>query len=1157
MNKANGKKLSDFYKVNRRYSRSINLERDYSSPHAVYGYIVNSKSVDMLNKFIASFLNGGYRAWTITGVYGTGKSAFAHLLASLCAGKQSEMKKNALKVLSSELTKQNSLYKQYNSKFPSKGLVRVIATSQNEAISNTIIRALNHGVSDFWDTRKPNLYKCIVREYKKIGKDHHYVVPAKLALELLIRTAKASKTGVLLIIDELGKNLEYAVNSKNFDDLYLLQQIAELPTRQGVPGVYFIGILHQSFSDYLGNAAQDKRNEWAKIQGRFEDVVFTDTFEQEIKVIGKVFSKSGLPKEFGRQIATYGDDWKAVLNKNKTFLKISRELISSVYPLHPVAAVILPFLCHKHAQNDRTLFTFLTSNEPFSLNSFVNNTVLDSELHTLKLCDIYDYFVETALGTISLRPDFQRWSEIRERVSDARNLDEASLKVLKTIGILNLVFTSGDLRASRELVILSLCDDPNNREQKSFWEKVVDKLVKENIVLWRLQADELRLWQGSDFDIESFLEEYKSKTKGSLAELLKNNYALKDLVAQRHSYEKGTLRYFSQAFFDDIDKINEFLKNDIASDGLIIYWLGSSKFREFLPLETKTGKPIISIMPKDINALSAMCREYVAIKSLRKGVSQLSHDGVARKEVNQRLHIAKTFLDREVDVLIDFGNMENIAHIVGISECGEVANRKSFNNVLSKVLDKHYSKSIILRNELINKSKVTAQISKAKKILVNALLNNTSCVEFGIKGHGPERTILESLFIKTRILQYDDNKKNWVWNSPDKRSGLSNAWKAINNFLDKAKGKRELTELFSMLENPPFGIKQPLIPLLLLGVLLSRDDQIGIFKDGTFLHKLTVDDVELFEKKTSSYSFKSFSLEGVKVEAYKELEKIFYTPQSRRGKKTLIGLTKVFISFVRSLPQFTLNTKDLLPRTLAVRKVLLEAIDPDALLFSDLPKACGLRLNDDSDNKKNVKKLRERLETALVEMRKKYDLMLHESLQKIKDTFGIPDSSDLYHNLRERAMPLRGVCIERKLKSFIFAATDESVDENTWLKGLLMIAVDKPSELWDDEDVHRLDFYLNDLARRFKQFEKMREKIENSKDSNTMAVNVILSGSEAGEISEIYWTDKNVKDKAGIFASELFKSEEFKDREFRSAFLALLVEKMADLDREKVSEKKD
>jgi hypothetical protein len=92
-------KLSTYFNLNRRYFRSVNLERDLDIPDAVLGYVPTERSLDALRRIVTAFdRENAHRYWTMTGVYGTGKSAFSHYLACLCAPPDSEVKQNALKI---------------------------------------------------------------------------------------------------------------------------------------------------------------------------------------------------------------------------------------------------------------------------------------------------------------------------------------------------------------------------------------------------------------------------------------------------------------------------------------------------------------------------------------------------------------------------------------------------------------------------------------------------------------------------------------------------------------------------------------------------------------------------------------------------------------------------------------------------------------------------------------------------------------------------------------------------------------------------------------------------------------------------------------------------------------------------------------------------
>ena len=229
----------------------------------------------------------------------------------------------------------------------------------------------------------------------------------------------------------------------------------------------------------------------------------------------------------------------------------------AAYPIHPITALVLPLLCTRYAQNDRSLFTFLTSDEPYAFQAFLASAYVECDrIPTVQLHQIYDYFVESVTGLAS-RINLQRWIEIQKLIEDAREQSPEVLKVLKTIGILNLITTTGTLRATPGLVALSLCDSPISKDAKQ-WESVIDGLKKRGLITYRKQLDELRIWEGSDFNVEAAIDDLLEQSRAPLAELLSKLYPLKPLVAQRHYIETGTLRYFGQRYADSLSKQTDF-----------------------------------------------------------------------------------------------------------------------------------------------------------------------------------------------------------------------------------------------------------------------------------------------------------------------------------------------------------------------------------------------------------------------------------------------------------------------------------------------------------------------------------------------------------------------------------------------------------------------
>jgi hypothetical protein len=648
------KSLADYFSVNRRYARSINLERDLESSEAVLGYVPTERAVEALKRMLAAIRHHrSTRAWTLTGVYGTGKSAFAHYLAALCAPKGSPMRSGALDVAAKAFGVESVEYAAIATELPRQGLIRAVATGQREPLGHTIVRALEQGVSLFW---KPGHRPEVAGRLLELAIDileGKATVGNQQVLELVREVAKVAKTDVLIIIDELGKNLEFAAHHPASEDLYLLQQLAELPKGKGSQ-VYLVGLLHQSFADYSQRLAAAQRNEWAKIQGRFEDIPFTESAEQMTRLIGQAIDRSEADS-LAYVIHTRAKDWNEALQRVGVSQNIPAKVLENTYPLHPVTALILPLLCTRYAQNDRSLFTFLTSAEPASFQNFLQGFFVKEEnIPTLKPYQIYDYFVESVGTNLASRPNLQRWTEIHGLIADATHLDTESLQVLKTIGILNLVTVTGSLRANPALVTLAMVDDVTSRSQQRHWKGVLDQLLTKGVVAHRKQVDELRLWEGSDFDVEAEVAAIVEKERAALVKLLAGIYPLKPLVAQRHSYQTGTIRYFERRYIDASDDLKALSLTRSDYDGFIGYWL-HDEMPESVPTQTSDGKPLVLLEARHLELLEARSLEFFALSKIQAGAVDLKNDGVARREVRYRLSHAKQLLDEALKQSFEFG----------------------------------------------------------------------------------------------------------------------------------------------------------------------------------------------------------------------------------------------------------------------------------------------------------------------------------------------------------------------------------------------------------------------------------------------------------------------------------------------------------------------
>ena len=1134
--------LFDHIKVRRRYTRSVNLERDLEIADSVNGYIITPKVEGLINRFIDSLSTpNSVRAWTITGAYGTGKSAFAHFLLSLCSSKEEEIRKNAYKILKSSNINSHRISRTISE----RGFLKAVVTAQREPIANTLVRGLKYGADKFYANargQKGQLRTHLDNLYEKIIRGGH--IPNEVALKLLTDLGKATKSGIVIVVDELGKNLEFSSQNQATSDLYLLQQIAELPSGDSSPSIFFLGLLHQAFYEYSHGLATSQRNEWMKIQGRFEDIAFVESPARLVHLIADAIDQGAIDVSMKHKIGDWARQWKSELSK----IDLGRVNISDlthVYPFHPLCALALPMLCNKFSQNDRTLFTFLASDESHSFKAFLKGAEFNGTLPVLKIHHLYDFFIESASISVASRAQNQRWLEIQSRISELSNLDSDSLTAIKTIGILNLISNMGILKASPRAVSLSLCDDPSSRKAIKHWKGIIDALRLKGFVTYRGQSDELRIWQGTDFDIEKELADEMQRIDRNLASVLSEIAPLKPFIARKHSYLTGTTRYYERYYADSVS--TNIKCSNIENDGVIIYITEKNISNTLIPSLTEDAKPVIVIFASDSKALRQAANEYTALQNINKTRKELLSDGVARKEVRHRLYIAEEILREHIERAFDATKSK--CFITGGAE--RFSDVASFNARLSEVCDHVYSKGPILWNELINKRELTSQGAKARRELIEAMLSSEDTERLGLIGHGPECSMYDSLLLNTGVHTLSDGK--WGFGAPKPESGVSNVWLAIEDFCKASKETpQSLDKLYALLQGPPYGVKQGALPVLILSVFLFHSDYLSVYYDGSYIPVLGAEHFELLTKKPGLFAVRYLEVSGLRIRLFEELGEAVSSSSIKENKRarnvTLLSIINPLVKFVQRLPKYTLTTDNLSPEAKAVRGALLNAKDPEELLFRALPQACGYSFIDSQSAQDDtvVKSFRKKLVLALQELQAAYANLLSQNKKLIGDAFSVrKDLGGLREYLRAIANRVNShtAIIELALKRFIQAVMNKDLDDRAWLEAVVMVASDKPVDSWTDKDALSFEIKLGEIVRRFKSIEAI---IELAPDINKgfEARKVTITHQDGQEFTEVLWLDSVEKEEISTL-SQRIKNEYFQyNDKMNKALLSSIIEEV-------------
>ncbi|OBK22397.1 hypothetical protein [Mycobacterium asiaticum] len=1038
--------LADHVTTNSRFTRSANVERDRGGA-AIEGYVPTGRALDVLSRIANGLADpAAGRAFSITGPHGGGKSSFAVFLDGLVARPNSSEFKAAHAILTAIDDALDAKFRDGMRavKAGRAGFTRASATARNEPVAATIARALHAGaIRQFGPTQEFAPAGFASMKYTPSTDDIRTCVQRLTELQPL-----------LLIIDEFGKNLEHFALTGTEGDPFLLQELAEMTQGAGAAPLIIVTMQHLSFDEYVQDSSTARRKEWSKVQGRFQDIPYVETHAQSRRLIASAIQQDELLREAaGRWVSQHRDALDA------QGLRDIAEDAAAAIPLHPMALAVLPDLCSRYGQNERTLFSFLTSSEPSALPAYlaVTEWAPGSPPPLVGIDALYDYFLESSASMIGVADGASRWLEIETRIRDTAGLSPAQLRALKTIGLLNLVSTGGRIRASQSLVEFALqvggdhCADVD---------EVLTSLVDAGLITYRAFSDEYRIWHGSDYDVRRVIDNARHQyEEAELADLLSQALHLEPLVASRHSQRTGVLRVFGRQF---IGGETQTAQIDPSWDGIIYYTTDLSTNARSVAAPAD-GRPAVYVVPAELAAVRSAAVDAAALSSALRIAEAEGADWVAQRELverasgaQQRLHIAigEAWNSRASWILAGYER--------------ELNPRTGISALLSQVADIAYPDTPRVPNEMIARRELTSQGAKARRFLTDALIAHPDEEAFGIEGYGPDRAIYEAVFRSTGMHRMSDPGR-WALHPPSDRTWKP-AWASMNSAFDSAVDSRvSLAEIGLQLTLPPVGLKQGIVPLLLVVGLLHRGDEVALYEHGSLV--LSIDDAvaERLTKNLSHFSIKNTETRSSKraVVIASLVDRLGIKMRSGGGTPTFLNVATALYRELRILPPFVQKTKRHLSRDAAdVRDAFHHAAEPDVLLFETLPEIFGFgSFSGGRGGPKAAAEFADRLAGTIGELRECYPVLLtsvHRQLAEATSTSG--DLGDVRRALEADATRLQGHVLEPRLKALVGALL-RPLDDQAWLENVAMVVSDgQAPRVWTDDVAGRFALRIAELG---------------------------------------------------------------------------------------------
>lgn len=908
-------------------------------------------------------------------------------------------------------------------------------------------------------------------ELKKGQKGFQYILDAI--------HAQYEKHGRLyLIIDEFGKFLEHAVRNKPEEEMYFIQQLAEYFNNED-RNVTLLVTLHQSMEAYAQPA---QRNEWKKVQGRLRALPFNEPVAQLVQLAAQQISKAGTTVPKGLDVAAMAK----LASDHHLFDEApeawTKQELSNLYPLDLIATQALTKGLQVCGQNSRSLFTFLRVGNitPHKGYTFYGLPQVFDHLNS----EFYSYLRS---ASNPMRAQWEMLWTALERVDAEFGKSRRPYEdIVKSVGLIQLFGSKGasvnDQLLSAYLSAISGAKDTKGR---------LSELSARKIVLFVKHRASYRMTEGTDLDFESALSEASEHVDAieDVPGKLRQHFNRQYVLAKEATYITGSPRVFEYQLSDKA--ITTRAKGMV--DGYINLVFGSTP-AQVQHVSSVSNEPIVYGVFMNTEAIRA---SLLDIEKAQRVIDKNAEDRVAVRELRKIQQHHEALLDHFIHEALFSGNRKSVRWYYAGEEQEQVRDVRSFNRLLSTAVRAAYHAAPIYKNELINRHKVSASASTARKNLFGLVCDHWDKPELGFESgtFPPERAIYTTLLKENGL--HREGEAGFDMFAPPLENSFRPLWNACEDFLEESRhGRKDITELMERLGESPFKLKYGLVELWVPLFLFMKRGDYALYQNDSFVPQLTGPIMYMMTRQPREFQVKGFLMDDVRL-------KLFNRYKSFLGKEEVKHLTngdlqevtRPFLSFYRALNPYTQRTEKISPEARALRAAIEHATDPEKTFFEDLPNALHLSLDEVSGSDEQLGRFVTFLSTAIDQLQQatprlveRIDAFIGEEVLATGQRF--PDTRTAL------ASQLEGIREHQLLDHLtaLFKRTMVPLDENeAWTSSVAEGAIGKPLSKFTDRDEELLKERLMTMYRELISLADLHRVEEDPKEAPAVRLQITTS----------------------------------------------------------------
>lgn len=900
------------------YQPSINIKYDIGKTELFEMFVPNTSQLSIIAAILEGILQGERKSHTIVGPYGAGKSLVGALTGTLLqANKRSKITKQFIEDVKVVTPSMQAVYEELLLKTKERWIPVAITGKSGdfeELIITAIVEQLGEqeititmqteakqmlAVIDRWRELYPPTYERFIQlltpitpiesfrqalldeeqdamtlfkqYYSELTAGAQFIatheVPFIEQIQNISQQLKRKKIGVVIMFDEFGRFLQGVAPDDVSLTMQAIQDLAEYINRS--PNMGLITITHTGLQQYFANTAFDKE-ELDRVIKRFVE----HRLESDSATFYRAAHKMLVTKKTYAISQEYIEQEHIYIAKYNLFPEMTPEeregaIIKGCYPVHSLAISMLPSLSNALGQNDRTLYSFLA-----------NFSKIETDEQRYYLDELFTYFYPDQSILYSVE-DLKYY-----RLAASYQMSKESIAIVKVMTLLNLVNSPFLIDES----FLSYALGITNKETQD----AIRDLEKMKLLRYNIFAETYELYAGSAIDIKTVCEERKQITPITVqqreAVLTKTLPTLFYLPYEYNSLKAMTRYITNQVKINPVEPLTS-----KTLDGELIYALFTDATRKKHFVEKLKNDASIGMLycVSQVASTTFMSKvdDYLILEQLIDDKELLAQDANVKVELAIEIQSKRYEIKKEIDKLQQF-TLNKEWYSEG-QQLPAFTSQMALENWLSQKMFERFAQTPVIYNEMFNKENIPNVQRKAAIKTLDAILAEDFDGTFETKGFGPDY-LLQATVLKRQGYNSEDFSTL--------TSELKEIRKRLLTYLaEHPKGK--IIDLYAILLGKDFGIRPPLVPLLVGALLKDKWGEMVFDSNGFAVYTLTAESLyEILEQNVTMYEYEVYQLSDEDKEILKELNELFFStaailPPNRLFNKLILWL--------RKLPKFT------------------------------------------------------------------------------------------------------------------------------------------------------------------------------------------------------------------------------------------------------------